>query len=310
MKLLYFLEGLRFPAMNKLMLLITMLGEETAFLVMAMIIFWCVDKKKGYYVMAVGFLGTLLNQLFKLTFRVPRPWVTDPNFTVVEGAAEAAAGFSFPSGHSTSAVGTFGAIGYASWNPVVKWICYAICVLVPFSRMYLGVHTPADVLVGAGLSVGLISVLSPMVWRHSESGTKNVLAMLLSMSFCLLVFAEYFPFTIAEADLHNLTSGSKNAYTLLGAVAGLMVVYPLERKYVNFETKALWWVQILKVVLGLAVVLAVKGGLKSPLDMLFAGHMAARAVRYFLVVLTAGLLWPMTFRWFSRIGVKNELRNH
>ena len=89
-----------------------------------------------------------------------------------------------------------------------------------------------------------------------------------------------------------------------------MVVYPLERKYVNFETKALWWVQILKVVLGLAVVMVVKEGMKSPLDMLFAGHMAARAVRYFLVVLTAGLLWPMTFRWFSKIGVKNELRNH
>ena len=304
MSLLYFLESLRFPAMDKLMLIVTQLGEETAFLVAAMIVFWCVDKKKGYYVMAVGFFGTLMNQLFKLAFRVPRPWVADPNFTVVEGSVEAAAGFSFPSGHSTSSVGTFGAIGYASWNPVVKWICYGICILVPFSRLYLGVHTPADVLAGAALSVLMIRILSPMVWRHSETGTKNLLAMLLSLAFCLLVFAENFPFTIAESELHNLASGSKNAYTILGAVAGLMIVYPLERKYVNFETKAVWWAQILKVVLGLAVVLAVKEGLKSPLDALFAGHMAARAVRYCLVVLAAGLVWPMTFRWFSKIGVK------
>ena len=304
MKLLYFLENLRFPVMDKLMLLITQLGEETAFLVAAMIVFWCVDKKKGYYVMLVGFFGTLLNQLLKLTFRVPRPWVMDPDFTVVEGAVEAAAGFSFPSGHSTSAVGTFGAIGYASWNPAVKWICYGICVLVPFSRMYLGVHTPADVLVGSGIAVMTIMILSPVVWRHSENGTKNLLTMLLSMSLCLLVFAEYFPFTIAEADLHNLASGSKNAYTMLGAIGGLMVVYPLERKYVNFETKAVWWAQILKIVLGFALVLAVKSGLKSPLDALFSGHMIARAVRYFLVVLAAGLVWPMTFRWFSRLGVK------
>lgn len=304
MGLLYFLENLRFPALDKLMLIVTQLGEETAFLVAAMIVFWCVDKKKGYYVMAVGFLGTLVNQFLKLIFRVPRPWVADPDFTVVEGAVEAAAGFSFPSGHSTSAVGTFGAIGYASGNSVVKWICYGICVLVPFSRMYLGVHTPADVLVGAALSVIMIRILSPMVRRHSERGTKNLLAMLLLLSVCLLLFTKFYPFTIAESELHNLTSGNKNAYTMLGAIAGLMVAYPLERKYVNFETKAVWWVQILKTVLGFAVVLAVKEGLKSPLDALFAGHMAARAVRYFLVVLMAGLVWPMTFRWFSKIGVK------
>lgn len=304
MKLLYILESLRFPELDKLMLVVTQLGEETAFLVAAMIVFWCVDKKKGYYVMAVGFFGTLVNQFFKLIFRVPRPWVLDPNFTVVEGSVEAAAGFSFPSGHSTSSVGTFGAIGYASYNPVVKWICYGICVVVPFSRLYLGVHTPADVLVGAVLSVVMIRILSPMVWRHSENGTKNLLVMLLSLSFCLLLFTKFFPFSIEESQLHNLTSGSKNAYTILGAIAGLLVVYPLERKYVNFETKAVWWAQILKVILGFVLVLAVKEGLKAPLDAVFAGHMIARAIRYFLVVVVAAFVWPMSFRWFSKMGAK------
>ena len=48
MGILYLLEQMRFPAMDKLMLLVTQLGEETAFLVAAMIVFWCVDKKKGY----------------------------------------------------------------------------------------------------------------------------------------------------------------------------------------------------------------------------------------------------------------------
>ena len=304
MKLLYILESLRNPLLDKLMLLVTQFGEETAFLVAAMIVFWCVDKKKGYYVMAVGFLGTLMNQFLKLTFRVPRPWVLDPEFTVVEEAVEAAAGFSFPSGHSTSAVGTFGAIGYASWNPVVKWICYGICVLVPFSRMYLGVHTPADVLVGSALSIVMIRILSPMVWRHSENGTKNLLTMMLSFALCLLLFTKYYPFSIEESQLHNLTSGSKNAYTMIGAIAGLLVAYPLERKYVNFETKAIWWAQILKAILGFAFVIAVKEGMKAPLDAIFAGHMIARAIRYFLVVLAAAFVWPMTFRWFSKMGIK------
>ena len=68
MNFLYFLEGIRIPVLNECMLLITRLGEETAFLVMALIVFWCVDKYKGYYLMAVGFAGTMLNQFLKLLF--------------------------------------------------------------------------------------------------------------------------------------------------------------------------------------------------------------------------------------------------
>ncbi len=304
MELLYLLETIRCSALDTLMLLVTTLGEETAFLVAAMIVFWCVDKKKGYYVLAVGLLGTLVNQLMKLAFRVPRPWVLDPDFTIVEQAREAAAGFSFPSGHSTSAVGTFGAIGYGSGNAAVKCCCYAVCVLVPLSRMYLGVHTPADVLVGAALSVVLIRILSPMIRRADFRNTNSIFALVLALAVGLLLFAEFYPFAIAESQLHNLASGSKNAYTMLGTAVGLLIGYPLERKYVKFETKAIWWVQILKVLLGFALVLAVKEGLRTPLDALFAGHLMARAVRYCLVVLTAGLLWPMTFRWFSKIGAK------
>ena len=107
MDFLYLLEKIRIPGLNECMLLITQLGEETAFLVIALVVFWCVDKKMGYYLMAVGFAGTMINQFLKLWFRVPRPWVLDPNFTILEQAREAAAGYSFPSGHTQMAVGTF-----------------------------------------------------------------------------------------------------------------------------------------------------------------------------------------------------------
>ena len=42
-----------------------------------------------------------------------------------------------------------------------------------------------------------------------------------------------------------------------------------------------------------------KEGLKLPLETLFSGHMIARALRYMLLVLFAGVLWPMTFPWFK-----------
>ena len=105
-----------------------------------------------------------------------------------------------------------------------------------------------------------------------------------------------------DIDQHNLQSAMKNTYTLLGAIGGLAVVYPLEKRYVKFSEQAVWWVQIIKILAGLALVLAVKEGLRGPLDAIFAGHLAARAVRYFLIVMVAGLLWPMCFRFLSGLN--------
>ena len=303
MDFLYFLESIRMPGLNEFMLLVTKLGEETAFLVAALVVFWCVDKRSGYYLMTVGFIGTMANQFMKLWFRIPRPWVLDENFTILEAAREAASGYSFPSGHSQSSVGTFGAIANTAKNKWVKGICIAICVLVPLSRMYIGVHTPSDVLVGAGMACCMVGLLKKPVLERTEKAMKFLIVLMMAMAVGLLLFVEKYLFP-ADVDVHNLESGVKNAYTMIGCITGVAVVYFLEKKYVNFETKAIWWAQVLKVVLGLGLVLAVKEGLRSPLDALFSGHMAARAVRYFLIVLVAGGLWPLSFRRFSKLGAK------
>ena len=65
---------------------LTYFGSEIAFMAAALLIFWCVDKRQGYYVFLVGALGTVCNQFLKLAFRIPRPWVLDPDFQIVEAA--------------------------------------------------------------------------------------------------------------------------------------------------------------------------------------------------------------------------------
>ena len=84
------------------------------------------------------------------------------------------------------------------------------------------------------------------------------------------------------------------------------VVYFAEKKYINFTEKAVWWAQILKAGLGLCAVLLVKEGMRAPLEWMFGGHIASRAARYFLVVVTAGTLWPMSFQWFAKLGKKEK----
>ena len=290
------------PVLNEFMLLVTQFGEETAFLVAALIVFWCVDKYKGYYLMAVGFLGTMFNQILKLACRVPRPWVQDPNFTILEQAREAAAGYSFPSGHSQSAVGTFGGIAYTTKNKWVKGICIAIAVLVPLSRMYIGVHTPADVLVGAAMALVLVLGLKKPVLAQRVKNMKILIATMLAVAVGFLLYVEMFPFP-ADYDAHNLESGMKNAYTMLGCLTGVAIVYLVDSRYLNFDTKAIWWAQLLKILLGLGTVLAIKEGLRGPLELLLP-IFPARAVRYFLIVIWAGIGWPSTFRFFAKLGVK------
>lgn len=305
MEVLYLLEKLRMPVLNELMLGITYFGDEIAFLVTALILFWCVDKRRGYYVLAVGFFGTLANQFLKITCRVPRPWVRDPEFTILEQAKEAASGYSFPSGHSQSAVGTFGAIAYTAKNKVIRWLCIAVAILVPISRMYIGVHYPSDVLVGSCMALALIVLVRPLVYKQDGKYIPAIFGVGVVFSAAFLAYVELYPFP-ADIDQHNMQSAIKNAYTLLGCLLGLLLAYYVDEKKLHFPVKAVWWAQILKVVLGLILVLLVKEGMRSPLEALCGGHMIARGLRYFLVVIVAGIAWPLTFRWFAGMGKKEK----
>lgn len=305
MDFLYLLESIRMPGLNEFMLAITYLGDEIAFLVVALILFWCVDKRRGYYVLCVGFFGTLANQFLKITCRVPRPWVQDPEFTILEQAREAATGYSFPSGHTQSSVGTFGAIAYTEKHPVIRWLCIAVAILVPFSRMYIGVHFPTDVLAAAAMAVALILIMKPLVFGNDGKNIPLIFGTGVVLSVAFLAYVELFPFP-ADIDPHNMESAVKNAYTLLGCLLGLLIAYYVDEKKLHFPVDGVWWAQVLKVALGLALVLLVKEGTKEILDVVFGGHMVARGVRYFLVVVVAGVLWPMTFVWFSKLGRKER----
>lgn len=302
MGFLYLLENIRIPVLNEFMLAITYLGDEIAFLVIALILMWCVDKRTGYYVLSVGFLGTIANQFMKLWFRIPRPWVIDPEFTILEQAREGASGYSFPSGHTQSSVGTFGAIAYITKNRFVHIVSLLAVLLVPFSRMYLGVHTPLDVGVATLMAVVLIFGLRPVILGKNKQAFPVFLAIMVVISIAFLAFVELYAFP-EDIDPHNMESGLKNAYTLLGSIIGMCVVYFVDEKWIHFPTKAVWWAQVLKVIVGLGIVLVVKSGLRAPLDFVF-GALVGRSVRYFLIVIVAGIVWPLSFPLFARLGKK------
>lgn len=308
MPVLYALEKLRLacPPLAAVFSVLTYLGDEVGFLVIGLFVLWCVSKREGYYLLSVGFLGTIANQVLKLVFRIPRPWVRDPAFTIWEGAREGASGYSFPSGHTQNAAGTFGAL--ALWNrrrgrgKVVIPLFVSLVAVVAFSRLLLGVHTPLDVSVSLLLGAVLVFSLYPLFVRerHPHFLPLFVGGMLL-ISLAFLLFVECFPFP-AELDAENYASARKNAWTLLGAVAGVLLTTVVEPRFIRYEVKATPLGQVLKLLLGLAAVLLFKEGLKPLLTLLFGGNPAAHALRYFITVAVAGCVWPLTFRFWSRVG--------
>lgn len=303
MELLYTLENIRTPLLDTVMGLVTNLGGEAVFIAAAIIVFWCLSKSCGYYMMTVGFAGTIINQFLKLWFRIPRPWVKDPGFTIVESARAEATGYSFPSGHTQNAFAVFGAPARYFKSTALRIVLVLLIALTAFSRMYVGVHTPLDV--GVSLIVGtvLVFVIYPF-FRDMDRSPKKVyiiFGIFIVMAAAFVVFVELYDFP-ADIDTDNYASGLKNAYMILFCAVGLLLTFYVDTKYVRFPTQAVWWAQIIKVVAGLGILLALKAVLKAPLLALFGGHSMAHGVRYFIVILFAGILWPMTFKYFARLG--------
>ncbi len=305
MEVLYWLESIRNPVLDALMLLFTEFGNELLFIAAGLIMFWCIDKKQGYFVLLTGFFGVYINQFLKITCRIPRPWVLDPNFTIVEAAREAATGYSFPSGHTQTAVGCWGALAVCRKEKWVRIVSVILALLIPFTRMYLGVHTPLDVGVSILVALILIFALWPLFRKY---GTNRglmypLMGILTAMGIGFMLYVTLFPFP-ADIDADNLSHAVENAYKFLGCALGMWIIYEADARFIHFETKtAKWWAQIPKLLVGLAIVLAVKSGFKPLLNLIFDGHGIAHTIRYFLTVLVAGF-WPLTFKWFGKLGTK------
>ena len=306
MEILYWFESLRNPVLDTIMLILTEFGNEVLFIAVGMIMFWCIDKKQGYFVLLTGFFGVYINQFLKITCRIPRPWIQDPHFTIVEAAREAAAGYSFPSGHTQTAVGCYAGLAVCRKELWIRISGIVMAVLIPITRMYLGVHTPLDVGVSIAIALALICILWPLFRKFGMRGALMypLLGILSAVAIAHLLYLLLYSFP-ADIDMENYTGAVENAYKFLGCALGLWVIYPIDRYLIRFETKtATWWAQLIKLAVGFLLLLTIMEGAKPVWNWLFGGHIIANTVRYFCTVLFAGAVWPLTFKWFAGLGAK------
>ncbi len=307
MEFLKLLQEMRTPFFAKIFSALTYLGDELVFMAAVLVVLWCVDKKWGYRLFAMGMFGTIFNQFLKAVFLVPRPWVLDASIEPVPSAFESATGYSFPSGHTQSAATLFGGIAVWLKKRAVTVVCVILVLLTGFSRMYLGVHTPLDV--GVSLVTGALTVMVfAYFYQKPQRGMRLSVATgiaLVGAALALLLYVLLAPQTernVAQFD----EEGVKTAYTVFGTVVGLVASWLVDRYYLRYEVRAAWWAQVLKFVLGLGIIALMRTVLKQPLHSLFQDSGAADGVRYFLMTITGVILWPLTFRLWSKTAARRE----
>lgn len=306
MQFLWFLSELRTPFGNTLFSLFTHLGEQSALLMISLTVFWCSSKEKGYYLLSVGFLGSAINQFLKLCCRIPRPWIQDPDFPIVETARANAGGYSFPSGHTQNATGLFGGLARCYHETRFRAVCILLLLLVAVSRCYLGVHFPSDVLASLAIGWGLVFLLYPFFLR-AENQPGKMLGFFAACCCLTVLKLLHAMFLVPDnVDAANLTVAIKNSWSMLGCFLGLLVAYLVERHWIRFDPHAVWWIQLLKLAGGLPIVLVLRNHGGRWLGRLLGNSFAVTCgLRYFLILLFAILFWPMLFQRIS-LKVKNH----
>lgn len=284
MEFLWFLSGIRNDFLDMFFQTVTRFGEEIILMVFICILFWCINKRLGYEMGFAFCLSGLFVQGLKIIFRIDRPWILDADFKPVGSAIEEATGYSFPSGHTQSATSVFGSFAVNVKKNWLRILAIVIFVLVGFSRMYLGVHTPKDVLVGMALSLCVV-VFVHWLFKY-PSKIKWLLVFMAIICVALFILADsLFVMEIVEERY------VKNCCQAIGAAMGFLVGYLFENKYVRFEEKQTLGIQIGKVVVGLICVVLLKFGLKA----IFPHNLFGYTFQNFILILVISFVYPMIF---------------
>jgi membrane-associated phospholipid phosphatase len=280
---LHAIQSIHTPFLDRFFALVTDLHNETVYVLVLPLIYWLYDKRFGRYLFAVFALGYWTNDTLKLIFATTRP---DPSQVRVLHPESTQGKSGFPSGHSQTPLVFWGALAWEFRRWWTTAIAVALIFLIGFSRLYLGLHWPLDILGGWAIGLVVLGLAqgSQGFWMGQNQSLRTRLILALAVPALALAIT-----WLAGGAVDGLT------LTVMGVFAGLMAGSAIEEVCIGFEPRrGSVAVQALKVVVGLALLFGVKEGFK-----LFLPHTAVGdLIRYFAMAVAATLGAPWIFHRF------------
>ena len=240
------------------MLKMTYFGELNVVIVIMAVVYWCVSREYGTFLL-MGWSGNrLVNGFLKITVCAYRPWIRDSRIIPYGDSMTTATGYSFPSGHTTNSAAVFGGQVVRKDMPVLLRVVSAVFVaLVAFSRIFLGVHTPQDILVGAGAGLLVMWLTYKLVQWIGDDRKKDIVVLVLgiALAVALAVYAKVKPYPEDyDAAGKLIVDGAKMAndtFKAVGYCSGFLIGWFLERRFVRFSTDIPLKQRAARVMLGL-----------------------------------------------------------
>lgn len=299
LKILTYLAEHRSEILTTVLAILTYLGSEYVMIGLISLIFLCFNKKAAYRI-ALSFFGSgAIVQIVKLTCRIERPWTLVQNdfpqyqgrFSVADkfGAKSGATGYSFPSGHSQSAAAVYGALASSFkkrfWLKIALW---ALVGVVMFSRIYLGVHTLFDVVVGLAIGLLVLFMINAIFEKiyNDPKYDLPVSIILAAISAAAIVVAVVVKNTVPGVDQAMISDCLKASACGIGFAIG----YFVERRFIRFDPKVgTVGEKIFRFVVSFAGILALKEGIKYLGKLIFKAELPAVDVARYLLIMLFGL---------------------
>ncbi len=263
------------------------------------VILWAVDKKWGYRFLYANAVGEVINGTLKLTVCAYRPWIRSSLIVPAGDSKVAATGYSFPSGHTMSATTTYGSV-FVWQREKRKWLvilCAVAIALTGFSRNFLGVHTPQDVIVG--FIVGVFTIYVVGVVSQKVDGNDSLLDKLTIIGFVavvlIIVYITFKRYPLDYVDGVLLVDPQKmmnDCFKHCGLLTGLMLGHYLDRHYLKYEIPSSNKSLPLLTCVGVGILFGWKEFLAPATVILaFGGHWG-NFISRFLMTLFGVYFWP------------------
>ena len=281
------------PFLDQLFLTATYLGVEYFLVFLVAFLFWCVDRRLGLYLAYLVLLSAYVNSVFKNLLRLPRP----DGEVVRVLRPEVSPGF--PSGHAQGAITVWGYLALQVRRPIAWLMALTLIALISFSRIYLGVHFPHDVIGGlliGGVILALYHKLAPAVAERLARlplPGQIALALIIPLALWLAHPAEQQTRPEGVVLLYPAAAAARDMGFLVGISLGLLA----ERRSVRFQTQGSWEKRLLRLLPGALIVLLFWQGPKVliPSDLPAVWDSGLRFVRYLLAGLAAAWWAPWAF---------------